>query len=529
MIKIALLHCLTLLAQDPRAPVPDPAAQKEKEKLIREVFKDDYAKKSAPDRLALAKKLLEQGLATADDPAAEYVMLRESKDLATSAGDAATAAQAIAGLAKTFQVEAARMKLGVLTAIAQEAKQPESAKNAAEALLVLVDEADAGDDLETVEKAAALAVSTARRAKEVALAARAEARLRGVGDQKVQQARVKAARETLSTRPDDPGANLEVGQYECFVRGRWETGLPLLSKGSDDELRVLAARDLSNPDLAQDAAGLGDAWRERADKTPGSKKRMRERAVYWYEKALPLAAGLLKIKLEKLLNELGGSANAVARGREVSSEGLVGWWKFDEGSGSIAGDSSGKKNHGKLVGDARWVPGHLGQALQFREAGSRVTIPDAPLLRITGDLTIALWFRKDLSPSDWARLVGKGEYGTRNYGLWAGATFHQDQLMFQQWDDARHELFALNSHFHTVIGQWTHAAALVKGEEAYLYVGGVLDVSIHRKAGTPATAPDPVTIGFAGWDAQFSGAIDDVRIYNRALTEPEIQVLSRMK
>src|SRR5262245_40431958 len=77
--------------QDKKSDIPDDAALKEAEKTIKSLFKEDYAKRSPADRIALAKNLLKQGVETKDSPAARYVLFRESQEIAAKAGDIETA------------------------------------------------------------------------------------------------------------------------------------------------------------------------------------------------------------------------------------------------------------------------------------------------------------------------------------------------------------------------------------------------------------------------------------------------------
>src|SRR5579872_4156590 len=65
-----------------RLPIPDLAKQKDSEKLIKELFKDQYAKKSVADRKVLAHLLLEQAKRNHDDPSAYWVLCREAQDIA---------------------------------------------------------------------------------------------------------------------------------------------------------------------------------------------------------------------------------------------------------------------------------------------------------------------------------------------------------------------------------------------------------------------------------------------------------------
>src|SRR5688572_31975261 len=95
-----------------QSPVPDAEKQLESEKLVREVFKAEYAKKTAADRSALARKLLEQAQDSAGDPVSRYVLLREASDLAAQAGDVATSLKAIDLLGAAYAVDTLALKSG---------------------------------------------------------------------------------------------------------------------------------------------------------------------------------------------------------------------------------------------------------------------------------------------------------------------------------------------------------------------------------------------------------------------------------
>jgi hypothetical protein len=167
----------------------------------------------------------------------------------------------------------------------------------------------------------------------------------------------------------------------------------------------------------------------------------------------------------------------------------------------------------------------FGKAVRLGGADGQVVIPDDPSLRLTGDLTISVWFRKDEQQVDWARLVGKGDHRLRNYGLFAGGKQQQGVILFQQWEGNLKEVVALQGKTKIEPGKWQHVAATVRGDEVVLYVGGQVDMT-GRRTGPPATSPDPVTFGFAGFHQPFPGVIDDVRIYRRALSEQEIATLA---
>src|SRR5262245_30713270 len=110
----AILHSQVLcavfavLAAAPpaRLPVPGEAEQKESADLIADLYKKDYAAAKTPEQVvALAKKLVAEGVGTKDDPAAKYVLLRTSRDLAAQHGELPLAFEAIDQLAATFEVD----------------------------------------------------------------------------------------------------------------------------------------------------------------------------------------------------------------------------------------------------------------------------------------------------------------------------------------------------------------------------------------------------------------------------------------
>ena len=75
------------------------------------------------------------------------------------------------------------------------------------------------------------------------------------------------------------------------------------------------------------------------------------------------------------------------------------------------------------------------------------------------------------------------------------------------------------------VGTWYHVAAVVRGTSAYFYINGKLDNSGTRSIAAPTTT-DPVTFGYSGWNDHYPGVLDEVLIYNRALSADEIAILA---
>ena len=281
---VLALSCLAL-AQD-RLPVPDGARLKKSEAEVREVFKADYAKQTPADRRSLAQRLLQNAVETRDDPTARYVLLREASALAAPAGDLPTGLRAIDELAFSHQVEPLSLKLAFLAEAAKAAKTPEERRLLTDAYLVLLHQAVAAEAFEVAEPCASAAVASAKLSQDLPLFTRVEARAREIAAARKAAEDLQKLRETLRKTPDDAAANLAVGRRECFARGNWTAGLPLLLKCGDPALSELAARDLANPASADEQAALGDAWWAHSEKESGDAAiYARKRAATWYLQA----------------------------------------------------------------------------------------------------------------------------------------------------------------------------------------------------------------------------------------------------
>src|SRR5678810_966379 len=103
-MRLTLLLLFALWTQDPRQPIPDANAVKNADKLIHEIFKDDFAKKTPADMVALAKKLIAQGEQSDNDAPTRYALLKTAHEVALQGGDGPLALRAIDLLAKSFAV-----------------------------------------------------------------------------------------------------------------------------------------------------------------------------------------------------------------------------------------------------------------------------------------------------------------------------------------------------------------------------------------------------------------------------------------
>jgi hypothetical protein len=205
--------------------------------------------------------------------------------------------------------------------------------------------------------------------------------------------------------------------------------------------------------------------------------------------------------------------------------GLVGWWKFDEGTGTTAADASSHGLHGTLVGDPAWVEGVAGKALEFDGADDYVDLGKDPRFSITGPITICAWIKVKVLDKEWQALVTKGDGAWRLQRNWG-----QNTLEFA-CTGVPVPGTLVGSLFGTVNvndGRWHHVAAVYDRSKVSLYTDGRLDTSVEA-AGTMRTSNYKVFIGANDEKPgrNWSGAIDDVRLYSYGLTGEEVVKISQ--
>jgi hypothetical protein len=225
---------------------------------------------------------------------------------------------------------------------------------------------------------------------------------------------------------------------------------------------------------------------------------------------------------------------AVTLKNSPTTNGLVGYWNLDEGSGTQAGDASGQGNTGTLVNGPTWVDGKLGKALSFGGVDDYVyTTTNYGNASSLKTITLSVWFKTSVSSGH--KIIGLENDRTGN----SSTEFDRDiyigtdgKVYFRIYDNSGNK-YTTSSKTYTD-GNWHHAVGVSTGDNGVirLYVDGVLQAetaiglmytsypSSYWRFGSYAyTSVTNASSGF------FSGGVDEVRIYNRALSQTEITTL----
>jgi len=218
-------------------------------------------------------------------------------------------------------------------------------------------------------------------------------------------------------------------------------------------------------------------------------------------------------------------SSAVARTKRAS--GLVAHWTFDEGKGSVARDWSGRGHHGRIQGGARWVRGKIGGALRFDGVGDFVRVTDDPSFNVA-TFSICAWMRWEggvlvdhyAAVSNYAGGARMQHYGLRMGNSGRAVFFYDDA---SKWDEVSGTSAVNDSTWHLVAG------VLTPGTEARIYVDGVLEGTDTTSVPASLLPSKDLYIGRDGSheaELRWNGLIDDVRIYNRALSAEEVKALA---
>lgn len=192
---------------------------------------------------------------------------------------------------------------------------------------------------------------------------------------------------------------------------------------------------------------------------------------------------------------------------------LVSYWSFNEGVGSVAGDFSGNGNNGTLNSSPTWGTGKLGKGLSFSGSSQNVsaTIPAS-----ASTYTVSAWIKyQGAVPISTIKVALGFGSGTADATLWMGYASDGSLAVSDSQLDLKSSTIR-NSN------EWQHVVAVVSGGILTAYANGV---SIGS-TGMSSRSSNALIVGnYPGNGFPFNGAVDEVRIYSRALTSQEVGAL----
>ena len=212
----------------------------------------------------------------------------------------------------------------------------------------------------------------------------------------------------------------------------------------------------------------------------------------------------------------------------AQTSGLVAGYSFNEGTGTTAGDSSGNNNNGTLTNGPTWTAGKYGSALQFdaSDDGNDTNNPQVNLGTsfdiATNTFTISAWVNPT-NYDDWRTIIGKRNSGATPRFHWF-LNIGDGSVVIYSSDTTLYFAYAVPT------GAWTHLTLVASAMSTSLYVNGVLQETLEGftlgtcSAACYAAIGDNGEVLSGGSDSDpFKGKIDELRVYNRSLSQAEIQ------
>jgi hypothetical protein len=200
--------------------------------------------------------------------------------------------------------------------------------------------------------------------------------------------------------------------------------------------------------------------------------------------------------------------------------GLVSWWPGDGNAQDIIGP-----NDGTLQGGTAFAPGIVEEAFSFDGTNDYVSVADNPALDPTSAITVEVWINPSSHVGSFDPIVKKaGEGLDQSHGY--ALEFLGNDVVFWVYLSGGAAWQASTSAF-VPFGTWTHVAGVYDGSAIRLYVNGALAGSPTFVAGSIVRSKNPLNIGRdpANPDRLYHGLIDEVSLYNRALTADEIHAI----
>ena len=210
-------------------------------------------------------------------------------------------------------------------------------------------------------------------------------------------------------------------------------------------------------------------------------------------------------------------ATNAAHARQAVTDGLVSYWSFNKDSvaAKTVEDIFGV-NDGTMDGNVEVVDGKVGEALKF--SGGHVDCgADKSLTDIGDQITLEAWIKPE--KPGWAIFAGISRSGNNSYVI---AWSDQTRVDFNLWNGAL-ETWPFHSVAQPDVGKWHHIAGVYDGSEAIIYINGEVD-NEKKFEGVLKHNGENFWMGARKSDGlPYHGILDELRLYNRGLSQAEIE------
>ncbi len=297
-------HFSQLSAAEKRK-IPDDLELQLAEAKVKADFARGYKTRDRSELLTLSRQLHQKAGQFRDNPALEFVYLRESIQFAAKAGNAKLAFTFIKDFAQRYDVDAFKLKKAALQTTGTKLTKREEFEQLSRITLELLVETLAREDFEESNELIKKAQTYYKKSKSKALKSILTKISRDL--KSISKAREKLD-FTLKRLPEDSTrgeANLLRAEYYCGFLGDWDKGLDFFSRGQDLKLLDLAKKDLEMPSSEFDQLALGKSWNEKAQSMSGLPRSWyTERAIYWYIRALEKFRGIERTRIVTEIKQL---------------------------------------------------------------------------------------------------------------------------------------------------------------------------------------------------------------------------------
>lgn len=291
-----------------RRAIPPRADLDRSRTLLKEAFAQQLADRTIAARHKLAETLLTEAAKAAENPSDQFALFGGAINAAKESASLRMVEAVADEMARTYAVDSPQVKVAAALSMPLKADTPLNTAENILAGLEMLDTLIAADDIAEAHRLCVLLRPAA--IGDPGLVAVVTKRQQELELVRTAHDRVAPQIEKLKASPDDAAANTAVGSYQCFYIGNWPKGMAMLAKGSDVELKKLAADDLASPTAVNQLMKLADGWWNSAAKQPiTAQSKIRQHAAALYADCTGNLSPLQKIKIDKRIAEAGGGAS----------------------------------------------------------------------------------------------------------------------------------------------------------------------------------------------------------------------------